>query len=103
MFLKNNQLEDYVFVGDKRPNTVIPSYYHASDAFVSASLSETQGMTFIEALASGLVVFARPDDVLTDLVLEDKTGYLIPKVGMFKVAIISYCFYKILFFHLYIF
>ena len=33
-------------------------------------------MTYIEALASHLPVFARPDDVLTDLVIEGESGYL---------------------------
>ncbi len=63
-----------VFVG-KKPADQVPAYYHASDAFVSASLTETQGMTYIEALASQLPVFARPDEVLTDLIEEGKTGY----------------------------
>lgn len=63
-----------VFVG-KKPADQVPAYYHASDAFVSASLTETQGMTYIEALASQLPVFARPDEVLTGLIEEGKTGY----------------------------
>lgn len=66
--------EMVVFVG-KKPGTLVPAYYHASDAFVSASTSETQGMTYIEALASGLPLFACPDDVLTNLVIENETGY----------------------------
>ncbi|MEG2330537.1 MAG: RecX family transcriptional regulator, partial [Anaerorhabdus sp.] len=38
-------------------------------------ITETQGMTYVEALASGLPLFARPDDVLSELVLENETGY----------------------------
>ena len=63
-----------IFAGKKMRDEV-PAFYHASDAFVSASLTETQGMTYIEAMASGLAVFARPDDVLNDLVVEGKTGF----------------------------
>ncbi len=70
------QLQDYVVFAGKKPSEQIPAYYHAAEAFVSASLTETQGMTFIEALASGLPVFARPDEVLKDLVIPGKTGYL---------------------------
>ena len=66
--------EKVIFTG-KIPSLEVPAYYHASDAFVSASLTETQGMTFIEALAAECPLFARPDDVLTELVIEDKTGY----------------------------
>ena len=53
----------------------VPDFYRSADAFISASLSETQGMTFIEALASGLPLFARRDDVLRDLLIEGKTGW----------------------------
>lgn len=87
---KDLNLEDYVVFTDRKPHTMIPSYYHASDAFVSASLSETQGMTFIEALASGLVVFARPDDVLTDLVLENETGFLFTTKEEFADKLIAF-------------
>jgi 1,2-diacylglycerol 3-alpha-glucosyltransferase len=69
-----NLSDRIVFVG-KKPADQVPAYYHASDAFVSASLTETQGMTYIEALASQLPVFARPDEVLTGLIEEEKTGY----------------------------
>ena len=57
------------------PSVDIPFFYLAADAFVSASLSETQGITFIEALASGLPLLARHDDVLEDLIIEEKTGW----------------------------
>ena len=63
-----------IFTGAVPPSEV-PVYYQISDAFVSASTSETQGMTFIEALASGLPLFARPDEVLEQLVEEGISGY----------------------------
>lgn len=46
-----------IFTGPVPPQEV-PAYYAISEAFVSASTSETQGMTFIEALAGGLPIFA---------------------------------------------
>lgn len=70
------QLEERVIFTDKVSPDEVPSYYACADCFVSASLTETQGMTYIEALACGLPVFARPDDVLKDLVLEGDSGYL---------------------------
>lgn len=75
-----------VFAGKKNP-VEIPSYYHAADVFVSASLTETQGMTFIEALASELPVFARPDDVLQGLVIEGETGYYFEQPADFALKI----------------
>lgn len=53
----------------------VPDYYRAADAFISASLSETQGMTFIEALASGLPILARRDEVLKYLLIQGETGW----------------------------
>ena len=69
-------LERQVIFTDKKLPEEIPAYYACADCFVSASLTETQGMTYIEALACGLPVFARYDDVLKDLVIEEDSGFL---------------------------
>lgn len=50
-------------------------YYAAFDCFVSASTTETQGLTYIEAMASGISVFGRRDPVLKELIEEGETGY----------------------------
>lgn len=84
------QLNDVITFTDKRPHTDVPAYYHSADAFVSASLSETQGMTFIEALASGLAVFARPDDVLDGLVVEGQTGFLFQTPQEFAEKLVAF-------------
>lgn len=68
-------IEERVHFVGKIPREEIPYYYSAFDCFVSASLSETQGMTYLEALASGRMVFGRRDEVLDGLVEEGKTGY----------------------------
>ncbi|NCB34076.1 MAG: glycosyltransferase [Erysipelotrichia bacterium] len=68
-------LNGIVIFAGKRPSEEMPDYYHSADAFVSASLSETQGMTFIEAMASGLPLFARYDRVLDDILIPDSTGW----------------------------
>ena len=54
----------------KIPHDRVAAYYRRADVFVSASMSETQGMTFIEAMACGLPVLAR-DRVALSGVLED--------------------------------
>ncbi|MEG0709928.1 MAG: RecX family transcriptional regulator [Longicatena sp.] len=74
--VKNYHLEKQVIFTDKKTRDEIPLYYACADCFVSASLTETQGMTYIEALACGLPVFARPDEVLEDLVFEGDSGFL---------------------------
>lgn len=87
---KKLNLEDTVIFAGKKSSDTIPSYYHASDCFVSASLTETQGMTYIEALACGLPVFARFDEVLKEIVVEDETGYYFSTPEEFSIKIKKY-------------
>ncbi|MDI9469128.1 MAG: glycosyltransferase family 4 protein [Bacillota bacterium] len=62
------------FVGAK-PWDEIGRWYRVGDVFVSASRSETQGLTYIEALASGLPVLARSDAVLEGVVDTGVNGW----------------------------
>lgn len=62
------------FLGKCDPSEVA-GFYAAFDGFVSASLSETQGMTYLEAMATGTMVFGRRDEVLKDLLEEGETGF----------------------------
>lgn len=66
--------EKIIFVG-KTPSNEVPMYYALVDMFVSASLSETQGLTFIEAMSSGKAVFAMEREILADLIIDGETGY----------------------------
>ena len=80
-------LNDYVkFTGKIEPE-IVPSYYHASDYFVSASTSETQGLTYIEALASGLPVLAANDECSRDVVEEGYNGFFFNDVNSCYEAI----------------
>ena len=73
--VKDLKLDDYIkFTGKVLPEHV-PKYYHSADAFISASTSETQGLTYIEALASGLPILVAYDDVLTELLDNEKNGF----------------------------
>jgi len=56
----NLQLEGRVkFIGFV-PHSELPAYLHASDVFCRPSLSEGLGISFLEAMASGLPVVATP-------------------------------------------
>lgn len=56
-----------VFCGMIHPKNV-PLYYQLGDLFLCASRSETQGITYIEAMASGVPVLCRRDDCLVNVV-----------------------------------
>ncbi len=66
--------ERFVFAGAK-PWDTIGLYYQLGDVFVSASRSETQGLTYIEAMASGLPVVAREDRCLEEILDQGVNGY----------------------------
>lgn len=52
------------------PHGEVADYYRLGDIFVTASTSETQGLTYFEALAAGLPVLCRRDPCV-DGVIED--------------------------------
>jgi 1,2-diacylglycerol 3-alpha-glucosyltransferase len=54
----------------------VPYYYQLADVFVSASLTETQGLTFMEAMVSERVVLCRFDENLADLIRHQQTGFI---------------------------
>ena len=63
-----------IFTGSQ-PWDTIGLFYRLGDVFVSASKSETQGLTYIEAMASGLPVVAKEDRCLEDILEEGYNGY----------------------------
>ena len=63
------------FVGSV-PIQEVPYYYQLADVFVSASLTETQGLTFMEAMVSERLVLCRFDENLADLIRHQQTGFI---------------------------
>lgn len=64
-----------IFTGMVRP-IKIHLYYKMADVYVSASKSETQGLTYIEAMASGTPVLCKEDRCLEGLVQHEHNGFL---------------------------
>jgi len=64
-----------IIFGGEQPWDVIGKFYRLGNVFVSASNSETQGLTYIEAMASGLPVVARRDPCLEDILEDGYNGY----------------------------
>ena len=71
----NGILDNIIFTGEQ-PWREINNYYKMGDAFISASLSETQGLTFIEAMAAGLPVIAKKDRSVEKLIIDGHSGCL---------------------------
>ena len=57
------------------PPGEVVRYYQAGDAFVCASQSETQGLTYFEALACGLPAIVRADPCLEGVVENGVNGW----------------------------
>ena len=67
-------IADKAVIHDGVPHSEIRKYYDAADVFASASVSETQGLTFYEALYCSLPVIAKDRRCLEDAVTEGQNG-----------------------------
>lgn len=69
-------LAERVIFGGSRPWNDIPDCYRAGDIFVSASATETQGLTVLEAMAAGVPVLARNDPSYASMIDDGVSGLL---------------------------
>ena len=73
---KENDLEQYIkFVG-RVPWEEISLYYQIPNVFTSASKTETQGLTILEAMAASVPVIALNDDAFNEVIVDDLNGFL---------------------------
>lgn len=66
------------------PFSEVHAYYAAADFFLSASQSETQGLTYIEALAAGVPILVRRDPALDGVIQNGINGYDFEDESSFK-------------------
>ncbi|ACG62742.1 glycosyltransferase family 4 protein [Streptococcus equi subsp. zooepidemicus] len=69
-------VEDHVVFTGMIAHDQVGLYYKACDFFISASTSETQGLTYIESLASGKPIIAHGNPYLDDLITDKMFGTL---------------------------
>ncbi|GAB7340131.1 hypothetical protein MBLNU457_6616t1 [Dothideomycetes sp. NU457] len=66
-----------VFLGF-RTGEALAECYASADMFLHCSVTETFGLVVLEAMASGIPVVARDEGGPSEIVLHEKTGYLVP-------------------------
>ena len=74
---KNLNITQSIIFAGRIPHEKIPAYYQAADIFLFASLTDTQGIVILEALACGLPVIALKDDVFGGVIEDGRNGFLI--------------------------
>lgn len=74
-FVREENLTECVIFAGEVPWDKIQNYYAAGDVFVSGSTSETQGLTYAEALACGKPLLVRQDDCLAGILCPGRNGY----------------------------
>lgn len=57
------------------PSDEVYRYYQLGNIFVSGSTFETQGLTYVEALANGLPLVCREDKCLINIIEQGKNGF----------------------------
>lgn len=79
----NLRAPQVVFAGMVPPEQVV-EWYRMGDLFVSASASETQGLTYVEALASGVPALCRADPCLEGVVQDGMNGWQFRDMADFR-------------------
>ena len=72
---KKNLSKNIIFTGRVMWEDV-PKYYALSDVFTTASTTETQGLTVIEAMGASKLVVAIDDDSFKNVITDKKDGLL---------------------------
>lgn len=72
-----------VFVGRQDD---VRKYYSAMDVFCSTSLTETTGLTILEAMASGIPVISTKVGVSTKIISNGKNGFLVDFKDSYSIS-----------------
>ena len=81
---------DMIFTG-MVPHGEVADYYRLGDLFVTASTSETQGLTYFEALAAGVPVLCRKDPCVDGVVENGVNGWQYEDSKTFGACLAAFC------------
>jgi 1,2-diacylglycerol 3-alpha-glucosyltransferase len=82
--VKNLNLEDNVIFTGMIHSDEVYKYYKMAEIFVNASTSETQGLTYLEALSSGCPVVCKYDPCIDGVIEQGENGYSYSEKGEFS-------------------
>ena len=71
---KYHLTSNVIFVG-KVPLERVQYYYQLADVYLNASTTETQGLTYMEAMASNLIVLSKKANYLNDIIIDGVSGF----------------------------
>ena len=85
----DKKLEQNIIFTNAIPWNEIPAYYQIADVFATASVTETQGLTVIEAMSASKPVVCIRDDAFLDVVVDDLNGKIFEKQKEYENIIID--------------
>ena len=85
---KYKTIDQVIFTG-KVPWEEVPNFYQLANLFVTASTSETQGLTVVEAMAAGIVPICVDDSAFRTVVVNALNGMMFKNKRECKNAIES--------------
>ena len=86
---KNLGLDKHVIFTGKVSWDDMPYYYHVSNVFATASKSETQGLTVIEAMAANTVPVCMIDEAFQSMVTDELNGLFFETEEEYQNQILS--------------
>lgn len=85
----DKKLEKNIIFTNAIPWNEIPAYYQLPNVFATASVTETQGLTVIEAMSASKPVVCIKDDAFLDVVVDDLNGKVFEKKNEYEDIILD--------------
>ncbi|MBF9253264.1 glycosyltransferase [Pontibacter sp. 172403-2] len=77
--IQDYSLQNYVFAHGKKYNEEKLAFFHQSSVFVLPTYNECFPLVLLEAMEHSLPVVSTPEGGIPDIVVDGKTGFLIPQ------------------------
>ncbi len=86
-WVKHLHINDNIVFAGAIPQWEVHRYYQMADVFVSASTSETLGLTYVEAVANGLPLVCRKCPCLQGIITDGENAFMFETVKEFETAV----------------